>query len=50
MFASTPGLQFNPLSLMNADKVPSASNLGHMDVTCLQGDTGSDESGLSAML
>jgi hypothetical protein len=43
-------LQFNPLSLMNANKVASASNLGHMDVTRLQGDTGSDESGLSAIL
>ena len=50
MLASTPWLQFNPLSLMNDNKGASASNLGHVDVIRLQGDTGSDESGLSATL
>jgi hypothetical protein len=30
MFASTPWLQFNPLSLMNANKGVFGVNLGHM--------------------
>jgi hypothetical protein len=48
MLTSAAWLQFSPLSLMNRNKSASASNLGHLDVIRLQGDTGSGESGLSA--
>jgi NADPH:quinone reductase-like Zn-dependent oxidoreductase len=40
MLASTPWLQFNQLSLMNANKRVFGVNLGDCDVVRLRGDTG----------
>jgi hypothetical protein len=40
MLRSTPRLQFNQLSLMNASKGVFGVNLGHWDVVRLRGNTG----------
>ena len=40
----------NPLSLMNGNKGRFGVQHGHVNVIRLQGDTGSDESGISAIL
>ncbi len=50
MLASTPWRQFNPPSLMNAQKGVFGVTRGIWDVVRLRRDTGQDDSGLSAIL